>query len=108
MIDILLNGNPEPDQPPMAKAEDFISTEQRQAYTPFQQKVLDYITHLGAALIKIDLLAPEVDMPQGGFLISYKIREHDIEMVKLPRDKHVDAVWTMLALHIEKRSQELG
>jgi hypothetical protein len=96
------------EKPNTFKAKDWVSTEQRRAYTPHQRNILQWMSNQGIALIKIDPLEPETELPQGGFLVSYKVRDHDIEMLKLPRTPNPDEVWTLLALHLEHRSQELG
>jgi hypothetical protein len=96
------------EKPATFRAKDYVSTEQRRAYTPHQRKILEWISNLGIALIKVDPLEPEPELPQGGFLVSYKVRDHDIEMLKLPRTSNPDELWTLLALHLETRSSQLG
>ncbi|HUO21086.1 MAG TPA: hypothetical protein VMU59_01040, partial [Caulobacteraceae bacterium] len=59
-------------------------------------------------LIKIAPLEPEPTLASGGFLVSYKVRPHDIEVVKIPRAKDNDETWKFLALHLEARSQALS
>lgn len=93
----------------MSQVESYVSTEQKQALSADAARIIEYLSSKGIALIKIDgPLPPEQNEPCDQFLVSYKIRQHDIGMVKIPAAKDPDERWRMLALHLEVESQRLG
>lgn len=92
----------------MAEVEGFVSTEQKRKTTPVQKRIIDYLAKKGIALIKIELLEKEPGEACANFLVSYKIRDHEIGMVKIPAAKDPDERWRLLALHLEVESQRLG
>lgn len=92
----------------MAEVQGFVSTEQKQKISPTQKRIIDYISKKGIAIIKIEPLEKEPGEVAANFLVSYKIRDHDIGMVKIPMCKDPDERWKLLAFHLEAESQKLG
>lgn len=92
----------------MSEVEGFVSTEQKQATTSAQQRMIDYISSKGIALVKVELLDQEPGEAAANFLVSYKIRDHEVGMVKIPACKDPDERWRLLTLHLEVESQRLG
>jgi hypothetical protein len=92
----------------MSEVQGFVSTEQKRATSPAQKRIIDYISTKGIALIKCELLEKEPGEAAANFLVSYKIRNHEIGMVKIPACRDPDERWRLLALHLEVESQRLG
>lgn len=86
----------------------YISTEQKRKFTPTQKRIIDYISMKGIALLDVKELEQEPGKPHKEWLVSYKIRNHDIGMVKIPMCKDPDETWKLLAFHLEAESQRLG
>lgn len=92
----------------MANAEGFVSTEQKRKFTPAQKRIIEYLALKGIALLKVEPLEKEPGDTHANFLVSYKIRNHEIGMVKIPMAKDPDERWRLLAFHLEAESQRLG